>query len=179
MSLLGWLTGKKEKETDSEHSNTPDDIQKELENVSKELVLNPENEKKEQIPNPENEKKEQYLKLENDKKVITYHDDSERMNQVLTEIKALYILLRDHDDHLTLVDNNIIGHISELMTRKKIASEEVKLEVEAILKTSSDRKEAIERLRDIGIPQSTAYKYTEFLIKPENEKKETSQQPQE
>jgi len=175
MSFLDKLFGRKKKEVVPQPSNIPEAIPKEPEikpevkpeTVLKEAEIIP----REQVLKTENEKKEQIAKPESEKKVIINYDN-EKLSQILTELKALYVLLRDHDNHLTMVDNNVIEHISELMTRKKIVSEEMKLEVEAILKTSSNRKEALERLIAIGIPQSTAYKYTEFLIKQENEKKE-------
>lgn len=167
MSFLDRLMGRNKKEVVQQPSNISENIPKEPDVIPKEQEAI----SKEQVLKPENEKKEQSIKPENEKKVIINYDN-EKIDQILTELKALYVLLRDHDNHLTMVDNNVIDHISELMARKKIVSEEMKLEVEAILKTSSNRQESIERLKAIGIPQSTAYKYTEFLVNRENEKKE-------
>jgi len=97
--------------------------------------------------------------------------ENEKLDQILTELKALYVLLSQHDQHLSRVNDNVIDHVSELMIRKKEIPETKKLEVEAILKESKTRAEAIEKLRTLGISQASAYRYTDFL-KAENEKKE-------
>jgi hypothetical protein len=107
------------------------------------------------------------INSDNDKSHAAVHD--EKLNQILAELKAIYVIISQHDHHLTVVDNNIISHITELMVRKKEIPEGKKLEAENILKTAKDRAEAIEKLKSIGVSQATAYRYTEFF-KDENEK---------
>jgi hypothetical protein len=104
---------------------------------------------------------------DNDKSHKAVQD--EKLDQILAELKAIYVIISQHDHHLTMVDNNIISHITELMVRKKEIPEGKKLEAENILKTAKDRAEAIEKLKSIGVSQATAYRYTEFF-KAENEK---------
>lgn len=90
--------------------------------------------------------------------------------QLLTEVKSLYIKMVQHDQHLSQVDTDIIARLSELAVRKNEVPESKKLDIERILSESNTRQEAIDKLKSIGIPQSSAYRYTEVL-KAENEKK--------
>jgi hypothetical protein len=108
------------------------------------------------------------INTDNEKKVHTPSHD-EKLDQILAELKALYVIISQHDHHLTIVDNNIISHITELMVRKKEIPEGKKLEVENIIKNAKGRSDAIEKLKALGVSQATAYRYTEFL-KDENEK---------
>jgi hypothetical protein len=114
------------------------------------------------------DEKQILINNDNEKRVHTSSQD-EKLDQILAELKALYVIISQHDHHLTIVDNNIIGHITELMVRKKEIPEGKKLEVENIIKNAKGRSEAIERLKSIGVSQATAYRYTEFL-KDDNEK---------
>ena len=89
----------------------------------------------------------------------------EKLDDILAELKAISVVISQHDQHLTTVENNILEHINELMERKKEIPTEKKLEVEDIIKNAKSRAEAIEKLISIGISQATAYRYTEILEK--------------
>jgi hypothetical protein len=103
------------------------------------------------VINTDNEKKSHAL------------SQSEKMDEIIALLKGLTAAIVQHDHHLTIVNNNIQSHISELSARKKDIPEDKKIEVEGILKKTKDRGEAIEKLKAMGISQATAYRYTEFL----------------
>ena len=109
--------------------------------------------KKADLSNPENDKKNHKL------------SQDDKLDEILSELKAIYIVISKLDQHITAVDNNLMGHINELMERKKEIPVEKKLEVEDIIKKAKSRTEAIEKLRAIGISQATAYRYTELFEK--------------
>jgi hypothetical protein len=85
----------------------------------------------------------------------------EKLDLILAELRALSAVFVQHDQHLTTVDNNLLSRINELMERKKEIPNEKKAEAENIIRKSSTRAEAIEKLEALGISQATAYRYTE------------------
>jgi Na+/phosphate symporter len=100
----------------------------------------------------------------------------EKLDEILAQLKALCIVVSQHDQHLTAVNNNLLKTITELMERKKEISRGKKLEAEDIIKRAKDRTEAIEKLKSIGISQATAYRYTKIF---EEEKKEAVEESSE
>ena len=113
--------------------------------------------KKADISHPENENKNRKL------------SQDEKLDEILAQLKALCIVFSQHDQHLTMVNNNLLKTINELMERRKEIPRGKKLEAEDIIKRAKDRTEAIEKLKSIGISQATAYRYTKIF---EEEKKE-------
>ena len=114
----------------------------------------------------ENEKKD-IVNNENDKKNRKLSQD-EKLDEILAELKALCIVIIQHDQHLTSVNNNLQSLINEIMEKRKEIPKGKKLEAEDIIKKAKSRAEAIEKLKTIGISQATAYRYTELF---EEEKK--------
>jgi len=100
----------------------------------------------------------------------------EKLDEILAQLKALCIVVSQHDQHLTAVNNNLLKTITELMERKKEIPRGKKLEAEDIIKRAKDRTEAIEKLKSIGISQATAYRYTKIF---EEEKKEAVEESSE
>ena len=117
---------------------------------------------------------ETIINTDNDKKSHSF-SQTEKMDEIIAQLKALSLALSQHDHHLTLFNNNLLNHINELSARRKEVPEAKRLEVENILKKTKDRSEAIEKLKSIGISQATAYRYTEFL--KENEKSVITEKP--
>jgi hypothetical protein len=101
---------------------------------------------------------------ESDKKNRKLSQD-EKLDEIMAELKALSIVISQHDQHLTLINNNLISHINELMERRKEMPKEKRIEVEKIIENAKSRSEAIEKLKTIGISQATAYRYTELFEK--------------
>jgi hypothetical protein len=114
---------------------------------------------------PENEA---IITSDNDKSTHSLSKD-EKMDEIIALLKALTMVISQHDHHLTLVNNSLSNRINELAARKKGVSEAKKIEVENILRKHKNRVEAIEKLKAIGISQASAYRYTESLKEVESE----------
>lgn len=107
--------------------------------------------RKASLSHPENEKKNRRL------------SQDEKLDDIMAQLKAICIVISQHDQHLTVVNNNLQACINELMERRKEIPKGKKIEVEDIIIKSKSRAEAIEKLKTIGISQATAYRYTEHF----------------
>lgn len=100
--------------------------------------------------------------------------DNDKLDLIHAELKSLFLLLRKHDQNLQEHDERNIEYISELLVRKKIIPEAQKEMAEDIIKeaieSNKERKEVIEELKEAGLSQATAYRYTKDISKKEESK---------
>jgi hypothetical protein len=117
---------------------------------------------KEKISHSQDEIKE-IIKPDNDKKNRRL-SDSEKLDLILAQLKALTIAISEHDRHLTIVNTGLINRITESLRRKKEIPQSKRMEAEKMINSAYTRVEAVEKLKSIGISQATAYRYTEDFV---------------
>lgn len=91
----------------------------------------------------------------------------DKSDEILKELKMIYAFLINHDQRLERFSNSTSEYLTTLLMQKNVISVEKVSEAKQILqeaiKNSLSKGETVDKLIEIGVPRSTAYKYSKSL----------------